>query len=207
MKTRVSRLEAFRRVMLGWGSEAALLADLRGNPEPPNWQMEAGTAIHAMLDDPLGTRMIAFAQDGSPYPIHEFNGHQCSTADIESILDRQGPGIRELTGRVHLNGLDIEGTCDHIRGRHVRDTKCKFSPVDIKAYEKSLQWRFYLLIHEADCFTYDLLPFSTAKGSKLLALDEIVSARFWRYRGMERDCLDWADRFQDWATNALRRAA
>lgn len=245
IRTRVTRIEAFRRVLLGWGDESELIADLQGKPVAPSWQMEAGTAFHKLLDmdDPTARRPAMCEgkrNSGNIYPtagtadfaatqIRAKSGDnvepfRCTTCgdyhvgkptgredefgslesdgwffrpqDWSAVRQQQGSGLREVTAYRDFGPVNVSGTCDHIRGLMIRDTKCKFTPIDAKSYEQSLQWRFYLLLHEADCFAYDLLAFK--EDNHRLELLDIVTVRFWRYDGLEDDCRQWAERFAQW---------
>jgi hypothetical protein len=73
----------------------------------------------------------------------------------------------------------------------------------VGAYEDALQWRFYLLLHRAECFRYNLWRMSAIpRRTGSCELKEVVSCRFWRYQGMEADCLSWLRRFVLWAEDA-----
>ena len=72
------------------------------------------------------------------------------------------------------------------------------SAIDARDYEASLQWRFYLLIHEGACFRYNLFDFANPKEG-CCELRDIVSVRFWPYAGLESECRAWLKRFIEWA--------
>lgn len=202
MQIRVSTIESFRRVLLTeYGDEAALIEYIRAGQEgKPNWKMRAGTAWHMIL-----------AGDRNPVDdadmIHE-DGFAFDVEAADAAVAHIGPGIPELTGYWPINsGVEIKGTCDLINGLTISDHKTKFSTIDARDYENSLQWKFYLTIFGANCFRYNLFHFkdpADAIGDEpcgYCELMNIVSFNFWRYRGMEAECFEWVDRFCLWASD------
>lgn len=197
IRLRVSTLEAFRRVVATeWGDEAELAERIeRGQwaEGPSNWMMDAGTALHRILEGK--------ADEGCDGAL--FSGAYCfDQTAANAILRHQGPGVRELTARrvFDLGGrkVEVEGTADHARGLVLRDAKTKFTTPDAKDYEPSLQWRYYLQIHGARLFVYDLCHFADPKDG-YCEFKGIVSFRFWTYPGLEEECRVWLARFLDWA--------
>lgn len=190
IRLRVSTLEDFRRcVETDFGDEQELRDRLiRGQwaEGPTKWQMEAGTAWHALL---------AGKSNGIKWTFH--------ADDWEKALSHIGPGLREITGRQTFRAagqvVEIEGTADVIHGLTVQDHKAKFSACDPRDYEDSLQWRFYLAIHGANSFRYNLFDFKDPDDSGYCKLKQIVSFRFWRYPALEGECLAWVERFLEWA--------
>lgn len=212
IRLRVSTLEEYRRlVMTDFGSESELVDRLKRGQwvdGPSNWQMDAGTAWHAVLADPIRHKSIAFDKDGKPRSVYvggspekdteyEFDGEA-----VHAALRHQVPGLREVTGRkvftVGGTPVQVQGTCDHIRGLFIRDSKAKFSTPEARAYQPSLQWRFYLSIFDAASFTYDLFDFADPK-ERYCRLKDIVSFRLWAYPDLDLECRDWIGRFLSWA--------
>lgn len=206
IRLRVSTLESFRQVMqTDYGSEAELIERLKRGQwaeGPTKWQMDAGTSWHAVLADPFGCRQGADGPKGESSVWCESGDYWFSTDDVSEALAHVGPGLREVTGRtifqVGREWIEVEGTADRIQGNTIRDAKTKFSTPDARDYEQSLQWRFYLLIHGAEKFTYDLFDFRDPKDG-YCELKGIVSFSFWRYADLYRDCLRWIDEFLHWA--------
>lgn len=207
IRLRVSTIDAFRRVVATDFGDEAELADtlIRGQwaDGPANLHMQVGTAFHAIL-----------ARDHAAACRREYHGDSCAAffrsgdfafdeAHVREALAHVGPGLTEVTGHrlFNVGGLpvQVQGTCDRIHGLAIRDAKCKFTPVDARDYEHSLQWRFYLLLHKAAWFTYDLFSFKDPDQFGVCKLREITSFRFWPYPGLEDECRGWLARLLDWA--------
>lgn len=193
IRLRVSTLEAFRRVVTSdYGSESELIETLRRGQwadGPATEIMRAGTVWHAALAGPeYSTKEFFFFNDV-----------------VDQAREYTGPGICELTGwRTWTIGdrlVQLEGTCDHIRGLVVTDHKTKFSTPDARDYEKSLQWRAYLLIHEAACFRYLLWHFADPTDAGYCELRGVTSFKFWPYPNMEAELVEWLGWFVDWVVS------
>lgn len=205
IRLRTSTLEQFRGVMqTDYSSELDLLERIRRGQwadGPTNENMDAGTAWHAVLADPLRHSQIAFGPEGAPFSRYESGGFYFDAEAVHAALKHQGPGLREVTARKVFDpsGVQVEGTCDHIRGLHLRDAKMTFDTPDSKRYEPSLQWRLYCLIHGCESFAYDVCSFADPKDG-YCRLKDIVSFRFWSYPQMGNDCKDWIGNFLSWAS-------
>jgi hypothetical protein len=197
IRVRRSFLEEFRCcVATDYGDEEALIRAIRGNPDPPNWRMEAGTAWHACLERPDLT--YRFGADSHQYGQYTFAGEA-----VKAALDVLGPGLWEVPGsRVfHTEAGPVEVTCtaDHVRGLVIQDQKTKFSPADPADYEDALQWRFYLAVHGARVFRYNLWEFRDPDPAGFCELKGLLSFNFWHYPGLDDECRAWAGRFAAWA--------
>ncbi len=197
MKLRVSTLEAFRRVIqTEYGDEAELVDRIKRGQwaeSEGTWQMSIGTAWHACLDG-------QGEQKGNLIHYGEYCFHEEALAQAKEHI---GPGLREVTGsrawNLGLLNVVVEGTCDHINGLILQDHKTKFSTVDAKDYEPSLQWRFYLSIHGGIRFQYNLFSFRDPKNDGLCELTGINSFSFTPYPRMDADLTEWLYKFVDWA--------
>lgn len=149
---------------------------------------------------------------------HSSHGHTFDAEAVTAACDHIGQGVCEITGRMTMNGryiVEVEGTADHIRGLTIQDHKTKFSTPDARDYEQSLQWRLYLMIHDCQRFQYNLFDAKEPTDEKHVVIKGVVPVSFWRYPGMERECISWLDRFLAWAEshnligflNPSRRAA
>ncbi|MGD9713784.1 MAG: hypothetical protein AB7V46_17240 [Thermomicrobiales bacterium] len=207
IRLRVSTLEHFRKVVCTeYESEADLVERIRRGQWAPDaadtpWYMLAGTAWHRALaceppDDAVESTEEVMARYGD---------YLFSPDDIYAGIAEFGMGSREITWHRDwvVDGITVrlEGTADHVVGRVVSDAKTKFSDVDPSDYEESLQWRAYLLIHDADVFRYVLFSFKdpAADGFLKLRKDGIYTFNMWRYPDLERDVLEWLNRFVGWA--------
>lgn len=188
IRIRCSYLESFRRVVdTEYGNADELARAIRGNPDPPNWKMEAGTAWHARLN-PATTDERSVEYD-------------FGEDDVDFAVDYIGPGVFEVPGSLEiLPGVQLLAKADHLYGLAIQDQKTKFSPADARDYESSLQWRVYLMIHGGAWFRYNLWSFADPKDG-YCELKGVTSFRFWPYCGMAEDVRGWAGAFLDWASS------
>ncbi len=198
IQTRVTTIEAYRRaVATEWGTESELIDMVKGSFKP-NAHMEAGTAFHAILAEPNSY----LTTDGGEDVWFESKGYTFNVSQMEGSIKHVGDGFCEVPGsRVFdtLHGhVKVNGTCDRISGKTIRDAKATFTTPSAANYEQSMQWRLYLLLFEADCFVYDLFAFSEPKDG-FCNLRDIVSFKLYRYPSLEDDCNRWVRSFVDWA--------
>ncbi len=203
IRVSTTTLESFRRlVSTEWGNEEELAASVRREPFKASWQMEAGTAWDLVLGDPdkyLKTEHVA--GEVEPRRWHECNGHTFGAYHVACATAHIGPGVQQVKAtRIFDIGVPVNvvAKADHCYGLMIQDNKAKFSTPDQRTYESSLQWRFYLAIHEASCFRYNLFDFKDPKNG-YCELRDILSFRFWPYRGLHDDCRSWVRRFYEWA--------
>lgn len=199
IRLRVSTLESFRRVVdTEYGDEAELIASVKRGQEggPTNWKMEAGTAFHVLLADPMaleGVNQDEAIQEGD---------YAFLASDLDEAKQHVGHGLHEIQARksflVDGRLVEVRGTADWLRGLVIQDHKCKFSAPDARDYEASLQWRFYLLLHEARVFRYNLFSFKDPKDG-FCEMTGITSFKFWAYPDLETECREWLSRFVEWA--------
>lgn len=204
LRIRTSTLESFRRVTEGIGDENELIEYVRMFQQGrPNWKMLAGTAWHSVLENHLsratGERQI---RSGDFWFLREH---------VEAARATIGPGSHEVTAvkRFRLTSgdeVEIKGAADHLWGLRVTDNKTKFSTPDAKDYERSLQWRFYLHLHECWEFRYVLWPMKDPDGGESGLVEpkgDPLLFSFYRYPGMEAELTEWIEEFLHWA-NALK---
>ena len=182
-------LESFRRVVeTEYGDETELIASIKGQVKP-TWQMEAGTAWGESIQAGENT----------------WKGYQFAKDDIADARKLLGPGLWEVKGtrRFDIYQLPVEvvAKVDHIRGDDIQENKAKFSPADSRDYESSLQWRFYLAVHEAASVRYNLFSIGERDGDGFWPLRGILSFSFFPYVSLEADCRRWVSRFVGWAAD------
>lgn len=208
IRVRRSTLEEFRRLVeTEWGDEARLAAYIEaGQTDPsPNWQARAGTAWHAVLEDPeshydFETDVYAVPDDSHPAGCYRF-----ASADVNAAaLLVLGQGDWEVEARIiyqtSAGPVEVSCTADHRAGLVVSDNKTKWgSAADIADYEDALQWRLYLEAHKCDVFRYLFWEFREPDEAGFCELRNFWSCRFWRYDRMSEDCRQWCDRFARWA--------
>lgn len=200
---RRSYLEEYRRVVdTEWGDEDNLVRTIMGNPDPVSWQANAGSAWDELLtfvaERSLATGSVPVGRTAPNGEVYLFE-----PGAVRDALAEIGPGVWKVQGSkvYHTPGglVRVTGETDHQCGEVVTDVKAKWSAIDPEEYEPSLQWRFYLSIHEARVFRYCCYLFAEPDDVGLCRLKSTASFRFWRYADLERDCAEWAHRFLCWA--------
>ncbi len=204
IRLRTSTLETFRIVCEDeYIPEEELIARLRrgqwtDDPKEDKVKLEIGTAWHKAL-------AFDVADDLSQIDVGlvGYNGFFFAQDDVHQGIAYSGAGVRELTSwrtwEVSGVAVQMEGTCDQIQGRIIQDHKTKIDTVNVGFYERSLQWRTYLLIHDGSRFTYNVWRFKPPTNDNFLALKEVTSVTFWPYPDMEADVVAWVRRFVEWA--------
>ncbi len=193
-------LEAFRRVLQEErGSEAELVASIRGEPFERKWQMDAGTRWHEILADPdIDVSQVPPVTDDQRHALLNYQpeeGNRSAAVARERLAQvrpiRRGPysfsenavalarqrigagGVWEVkaTRTFHVAGhlVVLVAQADYWRGLELHDAKATWSNPSLADYEPSLQWRAYLLCHGAESFTYHRFAFRDPKGAHNLS--------------------------------------
>jgi hypothetical protein len=189
----VTVLEQYRRMLqTEYTPEQSVVDQIRGVAVEMPWIVNAGKAWHKVLE--------TAAWNGKPtVTIGEYVFSQMDVANARAYI---GEGVWELkqtkTVDTAFGPATLVAQTDHLRGRMITDVKTKFSAVDERDYEQSLQWKLYLYIHDATVFRYVLCSFNDPKEDGILELREISQFRFWPYVGMEKDCMEWVSQFLEW---------
>jgi len=183
MRISTTDLESFRRIIqTDYGREDELISRIEGHPAPASWQMKAGAAWHAALA-------------GEPYTDFAFE-----EIHIERAREAIGPGLWEVKASGEVAGHTIVAKVDHVCGSKITENKAKFSQASEIDYEPQLQWRFYLLLHEATQVRYNLWSFKDpSEAGAWCDLRDVLSFSFWPYAGLQTDCERWVRLFADWA--------
>jgi hypothetical protein len=196
MRISTTTLESFRRVIeTEYGREDELAAYIKGQPFEATFPMKAGSAWHTVLQRPLGLPKHWEEEDGFAFDLDA----------VRFAKGHVGPGVCEVKATRTFDlgePVVVVAKADHCRGLVVQDHKTKFSTLDAKDYEASLQWRFYLLVHGAACFRYNLFSFGNPvkHGEGVYCeLKDVLSFNFWPYAGLEAECRHWLYLFVDWA--------
>lgn len=200
---RVSTLESWRRVMqTPYGDYNEIVAYIRnGQQSEPDWRMRCGTAWHKCLEGKeTGETGVVLP------PRYYFDGFAFA---MEAVIDAQriiGPGLNEVRNYMRietaLGPVLVTGQCDHIRGLVIQDskTKCGTKP-DVKHYEQSWQWPFYLSLFDAWKFQYNLWQFKEPEQgtSGFVEYKDLYRVSFYRYCGMKEQCYERTRDFVAWA--------
>lgn len=205
IRVRRSHLDKFRElVTTEYGDQAELESAIRGNPSAPSWQALAGTAWHAVLATPekfcrVNRDLPAIHKDSCYYRVDD--DHLFHADDVTKARAILGPGDFEVTRRKVYNignlPVEVEATVDHIYGLVVKDSKTRFGTLNPEDYDRSLQWRFYLDIHDCDVFEYHLWRMDD-KEAPWFSLREHLSFSQRPYPGMVDELHRWLRDFVAW---------
>jgi len=127
-----------------------------------------GSAFHKIVE--IGTNGFDGRVDGK-FSI-DIDGNQVlmSKAQVLTALNYRMSFPKALfeqkIGRdFHCKDMDIYvgGRVDMLHGNFIRDIKTKYSPIQLKDYQDSCQWRFYLDLTDLDTFYFDMFEFKGYK--------------------------------------------
>ena len=180
MRVSATILDAFRRwrqydyVTLG-ELEAQIRKEYRTTPD-----MERGTALHAVMEDPepyrWGWELI-------------YGDWRFAAAEIDELRGKVSSAVTEIPASFELAGHTIRCRVDGMTGLTVQELKCpRKQSYDPDNYLESYQWRIYLLAFEAQTCDYHLV--SLHKPDKSSGVSYIQShnvVRTHRYAGLEAD--------------------
>lgn len=133
-----------------------------------------------------------YITDHQAEPLHKFRSeHPLMTREIA------------LSKVYHTRHFDIiiTGTCDHMEGLSMRDTKFKFSNFDVSDFIDSIQHKLYLDMAAMKYFTYDFFSVTGFNGMEdcyKAHIGPCDSMPVTAYPGMEDDIQVVLEDFADW---------
>lgn len=156
--------------------------------EHENIKAKFGQAGHSIIENsPLyavegGYKVDEFTfTDHQAQPMLRFrNDHPLMTREL---------ALSKLYHTPHFD-LIITGTCDHMEGSVMRDTKFKFSSFDVSDFMDSFQYRCYLDMAGMDRFFYDFFcvsGFQTIEDCAKARISECESMPLRRHIGMKEE--------------------
>lgn len=152
-----------------------LLAKLR-HEEPATPQMEAGAAFAELMENAAEGVMIE--RTVMPW-VFDFT-------QLDDLIAL--PPIRELKAEVPFvtqsGNVTLVGKVDCLHGKHVHDQKLT-ERWDAERYIDSMQWRAYLVMFEANTFTYDV--FQCRYNGNRVTVTEYHPVTFYAYPSMKAD--------------------
>lgn len=205
-------IEKFRRFMDGVSArdtEEDLLQTIKG-VFAGNDMTRVGGAYHQIIE-----QEAVIADDGL---IGESDGYR-----IFFTAEQAQPAIEFKRAHIHMihevpvkkqseskiGPVLVSGRLDGIDGIQIRDTKCKFGPLDLQEYSDSYQWRFYVdMVDGVDLFYYDFFEFQGFDGLRGempfqlhgLMVADVKSLELCRYGRLSQDCHQLLDEFLDYLT-------
>lgn len=194
LRVSTTTLESYRRVVATpWGDEAELVAQIKGAPFKPTWQMQAGTAWDRILEADGWGPVSPFVRYG------DFSFHVDALRRARELI---GPGLWQVKATrvwdTPRGPAAVVAKADHVHGLLVDEVKAKFSNADARDYESVLQWRYYLAVLGAQSVRYHLFCFADPKDG-YCELEDVLPFRFWRYDELDLECRAWLVEFVEWA--------
>lgn len=144
---------------------------------PPNEKMLAGTAFHAILENPPGDTLDEVEMNGI-----KFRFDCDATIHLPQVREIRANKNYQVDGRT----ITLSGGTDGIDGNTVYDHKLTFRPAP-ENYFDSFQWRAYLSIYGADKFVYYLYHGKEDDG--VIRIVDVSELPMYRYPGMEEDLI------------------
>lgn len=170
-----------------WITEENVIGGIKGI-ERSNIKADYGTAGHSIIENPNRYK----TETG--YQVKDFVFTDVQAAPMLKFRQEHPLMTREiaLSKLYSTPNFDIivTGTCDHMEGNIMRDTKYKFSNFDVADFLDSFQWRNYLNSADMDIFYYDFFRvhgFETMADIAKAKISECDSMMVKRYPGMEQD--------------------
>ena len=183
--------------------DAEFVARLEGRA-PYTEAARIGTAFHACMERELnwmrdigaeGTTLSAFSRGITAFDFRD-------TLEIDAGGARTEVRASALLEDV-ADGVDVEltGHADAQRGRRIWDWKTTSKAIDLERYQRSMQWRSYLMLHDADRFTYGVFRLAVPKSEDGVWVYRVVESETldcWRYPEMEEDVRRVAGELGEW---------
>lgn len=175
---RASMLDEFRAYQSGlqWDESDYTAEDYirRLTVFEPSAKMEAGTAVHKLIED---------AGYGALPVTSTVNGWEI-TFDLEA--DMRLPPYREVSLYREHRGIPLFGRCDALDATRVHDIKTT-SSIDPERYLESYQWRAYLWMSGRRSFVYDIFRVIVAEDRREITVKEYVPIPVEAYPAMDAD--------------------
>src|ERR1700761_6963191 len=192
LTVRTTTLEAFRQFIYcasedkPWINEPNLIATIQGVSEA-GVKADFGTAGHLLIED------YPQYKTGDVYKVNEFTFTEEQIKPLVKFHHEHPLMIREtqLARMYHIGGYDLilTGTCDHLEGQVMRDTKFKFSNFDVSDFIDSIQYKAYLHMLGMKYFVYDFF--------RVHGFDTLADCHKARISDVEEMALVWNDSFEN----------
>lgn len=195
MRISVTDVDAYRHYM---ASDSMTLEDILArlkHEATPTPGMLAGRAFHSLLETANIGEMDDATIDG-----HTFVFNMNAELSIPAIRELKAEGEFMICGQP----VTLVGKVDAMAGNRVYDHKLS-ARFDAERYADSFQWRAYLLLLNADRFTYNV--FSGEFDGLVWNVWGMDTIDFYRYPMMEHDVLFLLDQYVEFAKIHLGKAA
>lgn len=180
-----------------WICEDNVIGNIK-SIERSNVKADFGTAGHSIIENPCRYK----TDTGYTVDVFDFSDKQAEPMlkfRTEHPLMTRELALSKLYSTPNFD-LIITGTCDHLEGIQLRDTKFKFSNFDMSDFMYSAQWKIYLDMIGLDIFHYDFFRvdgFKTMEDMPNAKIHNCESMMLKRYNGMEQDIMTIINEFLD----------
>lgn len=202
---RVTAIESFRQFLYcgdnedtPWINEPNVINTVMGI-ESTNVKADYGTAGHSIIEDPMeyktntGFKVNDFIfTDTQVSPLMDFRA-------AHPLMTREIPLSKFYT--TPFFDIIVTGTCDHLEGNVVRDTKFKFGNFDVADFMDSVQWKLYLDMLGVKQFVYDFFKvtgFDSMADMAKSRIGKCESMPLQSYSGMQDDIQTVLYDFAEW---------
>jgi len=193
LRVSASHLETFRKYLTtDYVSEADVVASIKGEGVWSD-EMKWGAAFHSILEKPDEHRVEGgFSCDG----------HFFKDATVEpclAIFNRDGVFEVKHTRDFEIGGhtVTLVTKADQLHGSRGIENKTKWSPFDFDVYQKSYQWRCYILVFGLASITYNVFLLHKDRHGDFV-LNGIETFTLYPYPEIEADCVKLLTEFVDY---------
>lgn len=167
-----------------------LVSSIRGELFEMSDSMRLGRLWHEVVESPPPATRKG---DERVYSVADDAGYSAafSADDVDTFRSWHPDGtLREVSGRLELPEIDVvmHLRADGLSGVEVVEIKTT-SRVDQDRYERSIQWRCYVLAFRAEYVTYDVCRLSRDRSTFVWRLAEHFDFQHYRYPGLRDDVL------------------
>ena len=195
---RVSHVSAFARYKEDEDMPIGVLINQIRSDEQTE-AMAKGTAFHKFLEHAQAGETPSTIIDGYTFAF---------VGDFELYL----PPMRETRKALDYGGITVSGCVDAIAGKTVWDHKTT-ERFDAENYLASWQWKFYLDIHGADRFIWNVWEMnelendapedSIMRGTLAYGVHHLHQLTQYRYPELHADCTALAQEYKEFAAKWL----
>lgn len=208
-----SKLEVFRKFFdeeyNGWFTKEKVIEQIKGE-QKTSFAANRGTAIHEIIEHgyekyfntETGKYHVTVEnRDGSEPDIFIF-----SAEDLKPVMEYHDTHKRaineiplELSLKVGIKNVIMRMRLDQMLGKAVIDHKTSDKEPKLDEFERSVQWKLYLMATGANMFIYNYFQIKEPKrgpnkGRVIITRKEWT---FYRYPKMEDDIIGWCNRFMN----------
>lgn len=206
-----SKLEVFRKFIdeeyNGWFTKEKVIEQIKGE-QKASFAANRGTAIHEIIEhgydkyfnkDTGLYHVIVENRDGTEPEVFDF--HPEHIKPVMEYHDKHKRAVNEIPLQLRLKvgcyNVVMRMRVDAMHGLAVIDHKTSDKEPKVDEYERSVQWKLYLLATQGKMFNYNHFQIREPKRGPEKG-KVIITRREWSlfpYPEMESDIIGWCNRF------------